>query len=558
MFDNIKYLFLVNVFMVFATFAGNGLRIFFNVDFKEKKDINLCISFFFGIIGIIFLFRTIGYFVDLKYAKYLTIMIMIFIIIKYNRINLIFSKELRKNFWIYVLSFCSLMILLPLYWHPINNDINDNLSHIGSLHSVKYAWISNFIFICNYIPVLGQNTGQSLYVSFLTLLFGAKPFLYLSTLLIWSQFILFILVFGVFKIFFDCYRSLAYSLLIFLGTSSLSLTHILVIDSGSPLLLNGYADTLIGIFSIFIFYHLYNYINDWKVKDFILFGIVLLVNFLSAPQNILFILVINFLISIIGYKNKIFLKKILIINLFTLLISFCGIFLGGMLTPSFLQTNFVFNFLQTLFSKSSSIGYGFNIIPGIPFYYGSMSEGWVFGNMDLLKQGQSLISEPSLKLSNLIWILESIFFNSIRVLTVPFIGYVFVVFHLNLSKLNFSANNNYFYKFCFFTFLLFSIGFIICFFISFNGYKWEFSRFLIPGYLLSYIAFCIFLESFVKAFNISNYLFCIIIFLLVIGPICDFFITILNNLNDVISNYNSLNNFWGSGPFIDKSYCSVN
>ncbi len=551
MFDNIKYLILVNVFIVFTTIAGNGLRCFFNIEFKEKKDVNLCISFFFGLIGIIFLFRTIGYFIDLKYAKYITIIIMIFIIIKYNKLNLLISTELKKNIWVYALFFCSLTILLPLYWHPIDNDINDNFSHIGSLHSVKYAWISNFIFTCNFIPILGQNTGQSLFVSLLNLLFGAKPFIYLSTLLIWAQFFLFILVFGFLKIYFDYCRSLAYAIIIFLGTSSLSLTHILVIDSGSPLLLNGYTDTLLGIFSIFIFYYLYRYINLWKSKDYLLYCVFLIANFLSSPQNILYILLINFLLIFLCYKTLF--KKLLFINLITFIVCILGVSLGGMLTPKFLQVDFSSHVAQTLFSKSSSLGSGLQFIPGIPFYYGSMSSGWHFGNMDLLKAAQNILFEPNLKFASLIWMVESILLNSFRILAVPFLGVIFLIFHLNSKNFKFHFNNHDYFKFCFATILLFTIGFIICFFISLNGYKWELSRFIIPGYFFSYIAFCLFLEYLFIQRKISVLIFIIIIFLLVFGPLSDFLVTVFNN----VKNFENLNNFLGNGPSIDKSSCSI-
>lgn len=553
--ENIKIILLINFFLIFTTYAGNSLRVLFNINIKNNININLCFSFYLGLIFTIISFRIVSEFVNVSYAKYIIplLLVVIFFINKFSTFSL--SKEIIKKFLLYTLILTLFSPLIILYWHPSNNDINDVFSNIGSLHSVKYAWISNYIAICNSIPILGQNTGQSIYVSLLNLMFGNKPFIYLSIILVWAQFFLYLLVFGVFKLYFNNWRSFAYSLLIFFGTSALSFTHILVIDSGSPLIMNGYTDTLIGIFSICIFYYLYNYINSWKFRDYSLYCFLLLANFLSSPQNILYILVINFIL--IFLNNRTHIKKLLFLNSFAIIVSILGIFLGGMLTPKFLQVEFSGQILQTLFSKSSALGDGLKIIPGIPFYFGSMSTGWFFGNMDLLKAAQNILSDSDLKISNLIWTVESIFFNSVRILAIPLIGIIFLVFRLNYKKFRFSFHDTDYQKFCFITFLLFIFGFIISFFVSFNGYKWEFSRFLIPGYFLSYIAFCLFLEYLVVQGKISIVIFNTIIFLVVFAPLFDFLLTIFNNASYIINNSESLINFFGNGPFIDKSSCLI-
>lgn len=295
--------------------------------------------------------------------------------------------------------------------------------------------------------------------------------------------------------------------------------------------------------------------NTWKFRDYLLYSILLIANFLSSPQNILYILVINLFLFYLHFKTD--LKKILIINFVTLIVCIYGITLGGMLTPKIFQVDFSSQVVQTLYSKSSSLGDGLKIIPGIPFYYGSMSSGWNFGNIDLLKAAQNILSEPDLKLANLIWTIESIFFNSVRVLSIPIIGIIFLIFHLKLNKVKFSFKDNEYFKFCFITFLFFTIGFIINFFISFNGYKWEFSRFLIPGYFLSYIAFCLFLEYLFIEKKISFLIFIFIFILVIFGPFLDFLLTIINNFYNMINNLDFLNKFFGVGPLFNKDYCFI-
>lgn len=553
MIDNLIYFLLVNTFLLLTTIVGNELRKYFNVDIKGHKYINLSVCFYLGLIFSILIFRIISEFANINLTKNLILTLILLLFLKIIYKFTFGYKYSIKFISIHTIAFIFLGLLIFLYWYP-NNNVDDSLSHIGSLHSVKYAWISNIISMCNNIPILGQNTGQALYVSLLNLLFGNKPFLYLSTLLVWAQFFLILLVFGILNLFIDFKRSISYTTAIFLGTSSLSITHILVIDSGSPLLMNGYTDTLIGIFSIIALFYLYSFINACSYKIMFLYVIILLVNFLSAPQNIIYILIINFIIFIMNYNKKLR-TKLLLHNLNTFLICLIGIYLGGMLTPSFLQTTLEGNIHQTLFSKNSVIGDGFKIIPGIPFFYGSMSSGdWVFGNYSLLKSAQAILTESSISFPNLFWTLESIFINSIRILAIPLIGVFFLV--LNSSS-NIYLNRDEFIKFRFLTILLFTLGFLINFFIAFNGYKWEFSRFLIPGYFLSFIAFCIFLENLVVHKKISILFLNCIILVLAFGPSTDFIVTIFNNANYIFDNPEFLNKFFSFGPEIDKNLCFI-
>ena len=392
------------------------------------------------------------------------------------------------------------------------------INNVGSLHSGKYVWLSNFINTCNFIPILGQNTGQSILTYFTGFIFNhSKPYLYLYLWLTFTLCFLSIYLFSFLREYFFLKKkiSLLGVLFIMFGGTALSFTHILVIDSGSPFILNGYSDTLFGVFSVMIAYAIVSNIKEGrKLLPFDIFIILLLLggNYFMSPQNIIFFLG-SLPFFLFDRSINLNLKIKFLIIFFISLVYFVP--QGGMLTPTFFQDKIESAEMLNLSSRAN-IEKGITLSPGYPFFYDGI-QNWKSGQISLLHEAKQMKKNLPTSLFSFIWIIEKVIINSLIVLFFPILGLVLAMcwqkmynkvsnkFH-SREKVIFLTN---------YTSLALIFGISFTFIFSINGYKWELTRFMIPFITFGMIAYFISLWNFLKFRKIFYFL---VLFSL-IGPI---------------------------------------
>ena len=379
-------------------------------------------------------------------------------------------------------------------WIP-SEDIPFFLKSIGSLHSPRYSWIANYIEYCNSIPVLGQNTGQSVLAFIAGYVLTPAPYLFLFLWLAFSVFSLGFFIHGVLNQYTNNPKNLLWGVAIFLlGGTALSTTHVLVVDSGSPFFFSGYTDTLIGIFSVFFITILFGAIQkeglNWKLWWIML--LLLSVNYLSSPQNIVLIFLV---FSILLIRKTLSKYSVFYFLAVFLLSAVLFIPQGGMLTPSSQHTKVNYPGMMSVSNaregKATEHGIkekGVIIYPGYPFHYDGIF-GWKSGQTQLLEEALGYKSNLTENIPSFVWTLERVAINSIVVLFFPMAGLIYLKkYRLNPKPCSKSEVDRLYL----FGLLFFIFGLFISFPFSLNGYKWELSRFMIPGIAIGMLGFSLF------------------------------------------------------------------
>lgn len=458
--------------------------------------------------------------------------------------------------------------LLLIFWLPQGAGTSDPYAMIGSLHSVRYAWVANFISTCGVFPVLGQNTGQSLLAYMGGAIFSPQPYWFLFLWLLSSIVFLAVFLHGFIRL----YESrgaliLCGVFLIMFGGSALSLTHVMIIDSGSPLALNGYTDSLLGVFSILMLLLVHAELQRRSSGKYFLLPIVVLIcvtNFFTAPQNMLYVAAViplfafNFVITRRSGSDFIFWFFAV------LLATLIAVPQGGMLTPKSMQSAANVPGLMTTASSGEKNKTGVNIAPGVPFVYG-WGGTWKSGQGLFYPEMKANLENWRANLIPILWIFEQLFFTSLRVLFFTILGLIgFFVLLRNkgtaaLPKIGIAVPS--YRTLGILGAYTFSIGFIINFTISLNGYKWELSRFMIPGVLLGMLGFALCTLSYIaKRSRSALQLSAAICLLVTCGPLVNFIATTAKNAPGLINSVaisDRLHVFNGPGPQIDRGYCSA-
>ena len=419
------------------------------------------------------------------------------------------------------------------------------------MHSLRYINISKYIVLVNSIPIINQNYGQSLLVS-------VPLFLHLKasllSLLIWLSISTTFLIIGTYGILrltgIDVKSAFRGVLIVFLGNTALSLTHILVIDSGSPFLIVGYTDTIasVGTFIIFIIW-LMNQIEKNTSFSFIKAALFLLILVISwniiAPQNIVLTYIILFYFIIRQYLlNRTFHKNLTFIAILFFIYSIIGTYTGGMLSSKKIDPNIKIEGLMSL-SKQNNNKIG--IMPQIPYNFFN-GEKWeranaslgtsesLKENFELYKKTRSIFYLKKFIIKSW-WVFELNFWILLKIMFFPLLG-LFSLIILHKSKLIFLDNSNtkiYISKFLMINFITFISGLALVFFVTLSGYKWELSRFLIPGIYLSMlslgIAFSIF-NKFLKNYKYTILINYILLLIIIFPPIYQSLYNIVINISN--------------------------
>jgi hypothetical protein len=436
---------LIILFIIFITVITGRLLLHNSTfgSFNKTLSIKFSISYFIGSsFYIITLTSYFFIFKNLELSNLFTILSALLLFFKRRKELLkIFFENFNLNYKIIfynILIFVFLSIFIFSVWAIPYENLDNKLLSIGSLHSAKYAWLANYIQTCSIIPVTGNNFGQSILAYFIGLFFSAKPHLYLYIWLVISMYFLILFIYGFINFYFGAgegkkniqiYCVLGTVCFLFGGTA-LSFTHILVIDSNNPFIINGYTHTIFGIFFIFFGYILFIKIKEGKnlnLQNIFIIFIFLGANYFMSPENIIFfagLLFFVFFTKSIMRNQKIKLAILLIISIIYFIPQ------GGMLTPIKLQENFSNEAILSFFQDRSSNQYGklnLSIVPGYMFQYDGLSYSkWKNGQEENTKKIQYLkekIKKDFFSNFNiLLWQLEKILIDSFVVLFFPIAG----------------------------------------------------------------------------------------------------------------------------------------
>ncbi|MDH5573533.1 MAG: hypothetical protein OEY89_17345, partial [Gammaproteobacteria bacterium] len=489
-----------------VTLVGSHLwTLIINNDERYDANVKTGFSFFIGITLFIVLYKLLGdVFVGASTAAYLSLGILICThLYLVSRAKTTILPSVAHYDWkrvgLLVLLFLSIYIFVTLAWsnvflYPPGKPSNP-YQMIGTLHSGRYTNIATYIYNSNELPILGQNFAQSMLASASMFFSANKPFMALSIWLSVSLFFLTLLTYGIFGRlnFTGLQRTLATVIFLF-GNYSLSLTHVLTIDSGSPFMLNGYTDTILSVGSLFVFLLSIYLLNTKSLYKLLIVSIILGAGWnWYAPQNIVICGALLAYMYLASLRNKHFDSKPIFIFSFIMLLSIIvGAAGGGMLTP------------QKLFKGDAeipgmhSVGKPSMNIDGLKMQYYIRGDDpntfWKSGtnNQVSLQPFYEKIINKDLgnifhSISNAVYNIEERLWNAFRVIFFPILGLIFFCYlawnKININKINskFPIELTHIFIFIYIT------GFSIVFFVGHP--KWELSRFLIPAYAIGMLLF---------------------------------------------------------------------
>lgn len=545
------YLYVILTILIISfLFVLSGLKIY-NYSILDSKNHSFAfkfgISYFLGMGLFLTIWRLLAFLVEsasLSLKLSFLFIILVCLLQKGTKedVKQIISGIKHKNYLIFI--FSCILIFEFLLWL---NSFKDVYTHFGSGHSGRYVNIAQYIIDFNRIPTIGQNYGQSMLASILMFIDLNSPFLVLNIWLSTSIFFLCISIYEFLKILkISNKMSIAGTFIVMFGNTALSLTHVLVIDSGSPFIMNVYTDSIFSIATILLFFIWFNSISICidTTKKLILTSLPILFIFgiswnISAPQNIVVSLsLLAILIGCIDIFNKKYIIKnnrILILGFFIIvLFSLFGSTQGGMLSSKILRDDIK---LPGLMEANTS---NLFVRPELQHFYG-LGGVWKSGSYDILKVNFQNKTFP-LEINNLIFKSESNLWSSIRVTFFPIIGIIILRYLIKNNKYNYKDNeHNEIKTILLFSIITFIIGFLIAFLI--NIYKWELARFLIPGYffgMMSLVLVINFFQTKLKS-NTNKYAFMLIlIFIITIGPVIDSLFMIITNVLNLNEGYTFL------------------
>jgi hypothetical protein len=521
----IKFIVLAILFIITGNIFRNKIVWYddqFGRSFWFAADFFIGYALFFSVIRIATMITD-----SFKYMSVATIFAaLIFCSANYKKISLSLIEFTKLILFLLSLFFVLYGFVL-IYW--IQNNLSAGpFAIIGSLHSPRYFNIIHFILKEDTIPVLGQNYAQTV-IAALPLLFGEKLiFLSLSILLALVLTFSFFMVYGLFKCFSDIkWFRIAATVLVLCGATTFGLQYFLFVDSGWPLFINGYSDSIVGIMTFFLMVllvstYLLNTNGLNKIWLYTLIYFTLLLWMASAIQNLFFLVLFAFAFLISKWntnRTKINARFGILITLIALSI-IIGLFSGSMITPSLYQKNK--EEIPGMMSIKDKKKPFLQVQPGFIYlkYDGAEvseimvgSAKWVFREnntrLGITKYGKFF------------------FATGVRVLIFPFLIICIIGWYLRKSKSDVILN-----KLWKVTLLLFGTGFILIFPFAILGYKSELSRFLIPGLFFNSVLLCFGMHKMLDSRFLSwkKILVLFIILLLLLGPIFEAFDIIRTNL----------------------------
>jgi hypothetical protein len=507
--DFIQFILLSIISVIILLLIGYCfLKFSFRKILLHNKILSVSVSYFMGVTLFLSVYRILSMALSNAFLAFKITLVLGFLLIFLNFVHnkvwkssiIVTIKSLNlKKIVVYVICMFLLVFYIFLYWSESNFNVLDPFASVGTLHSMRYVNISKYIIVTNDIPILNQNYGQSL-LSTIQLFFLNKGSL--LSLIFWLLTSIHFLIIGAYALFrffnLSSLNSFLGTTIVFLGTSSISFVPTLIVDSGFPFIFNGYSDTIVSIGSFLIFFYWYfdfvrnRFAQTSKKTLFLLFFLFFGWN-IFAPQNIIF--GVSLLVVAVGQvisNNGIHKKNVSVIFLSCLFFAFLGSNFGGMLANSKLIEQNPINGTMIVMNSEKKM----SLSPALPYciYNGTRWEqsDRTLGQRESIKQSLSSHASSS-SLNNyvglvyrIIWLIESNFWIMLKVLGVPIVGIVGLFYYSRRNKNNLDLR--YLFEFSVISIL---IGIVLTFFLQVSNYKWELSRFLIPGVFLGFVALII-------------------------------------------------------------------
>jgi len=521
-----------------------------------SKKVLIPIGYFLGLsIHIVFIMLADSIIKDFQASLYLILLLeIIYISVNINLVKALLKRGYAAYYLKFFFAICLTYIFLYLFWTSKYNAIATGT--YGTLHSYRYAWISNVIVQCEVVPNVGQNIGQSLLTAISSTLSGTQiPYLYLGTWLSISLVMLVKLIINLLiQIGVDNKSSkIAAMLFVFLGCS-LSFNYVSVVDSGYPLIMNGYTDTLLGTAIFLILCYALTKKQEVKmnkIDSFLLFT-MFSCNYFVAPQNIL-ILVLFFslslsLLKLHSYPEFHNLKTKVITFIFA---SIMSIPLGGFFSPANFRSKVNIPGVEVINKLS------FDFLPGYPFAWNVDKKFFVQKGEDLIMQLLETLQNSNSSIQDkLIAVMDLITFNFIA-LALPILGFVLLVAFRNKLK-DFLQEFRTSYSPSLMAIWVLVISIIlqmtIPLFFRISGYKWELTRFAIPFFIIGNLVVSVIAVRSLLKNSIKGYILVGITIVALIGPLKHLELNILSNINNFEEIFKQEANF-GPGPEIEQLLC---
>jgi len=362
------------------------------------------------------------------------------------------------------------------------------MSSFGSLHSGKYSFLAEYASQCSAIPAINHNVGQSIASSMIKALSGNTHTYILSWLLFLSilGFLLFSwgLIENLLTLRLSKFWLILTGFLVLFGNFALSSALVLINDSGNPIALVGYSDTIFGLFAFLYLISIgFSQHLAHSLRRVFVLSIIFVALIYSAPQ--ILILIPIAIIYKVFKRNYSDLRK-LVSSLILSLLVWRG--QSGLLAPLGAESVVIpgfstLKFEQSLFSSES-------LSPGFPFLVGSFSSFPFEINPKALDSSKDFVASVAEgEISRALWNLEQVFLSTLRPIFWPLMGFavIFVLLRRRrkpqigfVKKIQLMDTHQIVTMFIYSMFY-FIVTFPLTFMFKINGLKWEMTRFTFPG-----------------------------------------------------------------------------
>jgi hypothetical protein len=446
--------------LLFIAAGGAVYRQAFSPEDDSPPPFRWAASYFLGMYLFFFLFRLIALVLGAAVGCYLALAVLLALAIWQGRM---LAPEWRQLLPLLLgLFLLFTMLTIARYFGQI--DDFDMHTSLGSLHAGRYANIGIYIVEENQIPRLTQNYGQSLLVAGNLLLRVPGPLAILSAWLSLSHGMFALLLYGLFRRFrlTPIAAGLGTFFVLFCNIT-LSSDYIYLIDSGSPLGFTGYTDTTAALASWLVFLV---WLQQWLVAERAALGTLVVPALLAygwsftGPQNII---IGGIVIGVLGLSQAGAFRRQFLLGCVVVLAAGIGSAQGGMLLPASWATQTGLPGIMTMQAAGET-----GVLPEQAFAFredGSIHWWFQVYGKDF-PRGR--------------FYLESQLWMTLRLLFFPLAGILALsAFGLSSKSDALDARSRSFWAQA--TIGSLFPGFVACFWFIYPGYKWELTRFLLPG-----------------------------------------------------------------------------
>ena len=482
----------VLIVLLFAIlFCFIGKAVLGQVELDNDNDCYILAgSYFIGMAVYLSVLRTLALFIPsfkIAFWALLIVGIVFFVLRNYRRHIAWIVKRKRLAISAGVLWVVSTFHAL-LYRICVLGENPHVLTSIGTIGSQRYAGIAAYIVKQDHVPVLNQSYGQSLLASFSNMLGRDNLCFALVLWLSLSGAFLCLFLYGVFRRFFSAGLSVLLVCVVDIGSVSLTLAPIRVVDSDYPLLFSGYTDSVVGVATFMIFLEMMVRIlkkeSKLRFSHYLVTACVVVYWAMSAPHNICILLGAGFLLLVflLVRRERFNVKNGIKLACVVMAACIIGILEGGMLTPSGLVDEVSVDGVMTVAEGADEnlSSQGIVFVPVMNYQLMKSKDvlwklGWGYMEsildyaVDALHQGSWYV---------LVHCLTSLWWDSVRIIFWPLLGV------LGMGLIACQKKDREISYWAVLGFSVLAVGYPVAFLISLNGYKWALSRFAMPFYFL--------------------------------------------------------------------------